>query len=469
MEGSHLISVLRTFSKKEVRECRKWLASPSHNTRNDVIDLFEYLVTNNHLDDEKFLGKDRVFKKIFPGEEFDDARFRQSMHFLTKALEEFLAYQELKEDEVAIQLALARVYRKRKLDRAFQKAMRETENLYEEAPYQDAHFLRNKYLIQQVQYEYQSEKKRTSQLNLQEVSDALDESYFSEKLRQSCFQLSHQAVYKAGYQIGLIEEVLKYIEEKGLQRIPAIGIYYYILKAHSDKSNPVHFQKLKEQIEKHSHSFPLYNLRDIYILAINYCMGQVNLGDKTYLRELFELYKRGIETMALIDNGLISQYTFKNVVTAGTSLKEFDWVKSFIENYQQFLDPAQRENFVHFTLAKLHFEKGDFDKAHRLLVHFDYDDILTNLHAKSMLIRMYYQEGELDALESLLESMRSYVARKKVIGYHKSIYSNLIRYTRRLVRVNPYDPKQITKLRNEIEMAQPLTERQWLLEQLEAL
>jgi hypothetical protein len=84
-----------------------------------------------------------------------------------------------------------------------------------------------------------------------------------------------------------------------------------------------------------------------------------------------------------------------------------------------------------------------------------------------MLLKMYYEEEEFDVLESLLESMRNYVQRKKVIGYHKSNYRNIIRYTRRLLRVNPYDREAKQKLGHEISEAQPLTEREWLLRQLD--
>ena len=157
------------------------------------------------------------------------------------------------------------------------------------------------------------------------------------------------------------------------------------------------------------------------------------------------------------------------MINIGIHLKEFAWVKNSIDNYQQYLDPKHRENFVNFALASLYFEKRDFRKAQQFLLHFEYTDILINLQAKSMLLRMYYEEGEFEALESLLESMRNYMHRKKVIGYHKNIYSNLIRYTRKLVRLNPYNKSQREKLRTEIEAAEQLRERKWFLEQLEAI
>ena len=82
---------------------------------------------------------------------------------------------------------------------------------------------------------------------------------------------------------------------------------------------------------------------------------------------------------------------------------------------------------------------------------------------------MLYEQDELDVLESLLESLRNYLVRKKVIGYHKANYKNIIRLSKKMLKVNPYSQVQKTKLLKEIEEANPLTERKWLLKQMEKL
>ena len=122
MHNSHLIIVLRTFSKKELRELQKWLESPIHNQRDDVLSLLHYLTSSDTLDREKQLRKEKIYEKIFPKEVFDDAKLRQTMHFLLRCVEEFLIYNELQQDVVHTQLTLAGIYRKRKLDKTFKKS-----------------------------------------------------------------------------------------------------------------------------------------------------------------------------------------------------------------------------------------------------------------------------------------------------------------------------------------------------------
>lgn len=471
MENSNLIVILRTFSAAESRKFRKWLLSPFHNQREDIVQLYDYLTGGERLMQEKYLQKERVFAKIFPGETHDDARLRQVTHFLLKAVEDFLTFEESQEDEVRRRLDLARVFRRRQLDKLYLKATKHAAELLEHTPYRNAYFLRNEYLLQREHYAFLSEKQkqRAMPLNLTEMSEALDRSFVADKLRQACLMLAHQTVYKAEYDMRLLQEVLQYVEQKQWLDEPAIGIYYYGYKSITERDHPTHFERLKQLILDRGHLFPSSEARDMYLMAINYCIGRMNAGAEAFIREAFELYRRGFEQRILIENDTISRWTFLNVIMIALTLSEFEWAETFIESYQGFLEETHKENFVHFSRALLLYEKRDYGQAMLLLNTADYDDMLINLRSKALLMKMFYEQDMMDSLESLLEATRTYMTRKKVMAYHKAFFSNLVHLTRKLLRINPYDQEQKTKFREEILSADPLTskERNWLLEQLE--
>ncbi len=467
MQKSVLIKILRTCTKKEYRDLHKWLASPMHNQRKDVARLFGYIMDDNHLYNDSFLEKEAAYKWVFPKEPFDDAKMRQTMHFTTKCVEEFLIYQELLDDPVNARIALAKTLRKRKLSKPFEKQLRETQKVQKNQAFRNGQFLRNEYFIQQEQYYYFSGINRL-EFNLQEMADALDSMYIADKLRQSCLMLAN--VYKKQeYEIGMLDDVLNVVKTKDFLNIPAIAIYYYSYMAQTNKEDESHFLNLKHELTEYGQLFPVSEIRDIYLLAINYCIGRINAGIPQYLREAFELFREGLEQKFLLDEGALSRYTFINVVTIGTNLKEFDWIEFFISDYQKYIEEKYRENIVSYSLGRLHFFRKEYDKAMRLFSQVEYDDILMNLNAKVMQIQMFYEQEELDVLESLLESMRTYLVRKKVIGYHRSNYKNIIRYTKKLIKANPFSKTQRGKLQKEIEEATPLTEKKWLLEKLKNL
>jgi hypothetical protein len=470
MEKSHLIHVLKTLDKKETREFRKWLLSPAHNLRHDVVDLYDYLMSGNHLLSEKALDKNRVFKSVYPKHKFDDAELRQVNHFLFKALENFLLYNELLTDEVRSHTILSKVYRQRQLPKLFQKTISTGQKIQNEQPFRNHQYFENEYFLQFELYTYLSGLGRSVPLNLQDVSNANDVAYLANKLQLSCIMLSHQAVFKTEYKMSLLDEVIHLVESNPYYLgVPAISIYYHSYKAISENGNVSHFYRLKELLEKNGSLFPTHELRVIYLLTINYCIGRINAGESAFVRESYELYKSGFTRKIFLENGILSRFTFSNAISTGLNLKEYKWVERFIEEYKPYLDELHRENFVHFNVARLHFEKKEYDRAMKLFAQSDYDDILMSLNAKTMLLKMYYELDEINALESLLGSMRTYLQRKKVLGYHKSNYQSIIHFTKKLLKLPPYASDQHAKLKKELTEATPLTERKWLLDQLERI
>ena len=468
MNKSHLISILRTCSKKELRELRKWLHSPAHNQREDVQLLLNYLTRKDHLHQASALEKEVVFMHIHPNETYNDAKMRQTIHFFMKTLEAFLLYQEISTDSIQAKTILARIYRKRKLDKPFVKQMKVNKQLLEGLEIRNGQFLRNQYQLAEEGYLYYSNIKRTN-LNLQETSNALDATYIADKLRQSCLMLAHQTVYKIDYHIGLLPEVLNYVEQNQLLQVPAIAMYYYTYKTITDKQNDDHFTHLQREITQSGGRFPREELRDIYLHALNYCIGKTNAGDAAYIRKAFELYKEGFERNAFIEENNLSRWTFLNVVINGLKLQEYEWVAEFMGKYQQYVDEKYRDSFMNYGQALLHYELGHYEAAMRLLVQFDTNEVIVNLRAKNLLLKMYYEQDEFDVLESLLESMRNFLVRKKVMGYHKANFNNFIKMTRKLLKVNPFQAKDKEKLKAEMEAINPLTteDRAWLLEQLD--
>ncbi|MEZ5038955.1 MAG: hypothetical protein R2828_03660 [Saprospiraceae bacterium] len=471
MKNSHLVAILQTFSKKEIREMRKWLHSPIHNQREDVVDLFDYLMAGKHLSEEKFLEKEKIFPKLFPNQSYDDAKFRQTVHFLLKSTEEFLVVCDLLKNKTAQQVSLTQNLRRRNLEKPFFKSLQEAKNVHEASQFRNFNFYRNEYLIQLEQYTSMEGKERMTEMNLQEVSDSLDIYFIAEKLKESCRMIFHQHVYKVQYKIGLLNEIITHIESNPeLLNIPAISIYYYVFKAITAENSSGYFENIRTQIQNNGNYFPPSEIKEIYLMAINYCIGKANTGrGDIFIKHTYEFFKHGFENKIFVENGIISRFTFRNAISAALRMKEYDWVNYFIHAFKDFLEEPYRESFFLHGLARLKFESKQYEEAMKLLVSTNFDDLLTNLNAKTMLLKMYYELDEDDALDSLLESMRTYIHRKKVMGYHKENYQNLIRYTKKIARVNPFKKEDVKALKTEILTAIPLTEKDWLLQQLDNL
>ncbi|MEO0341413.1 MAG: hypothetical protein AAF242_19660, partial [Bacteroidota bacterium] len=162
--------------------------------------------------------------------------------------------------------------------------------------------------------------------------------------------------------------------------------------------------------------------------------------------------------------------TFRNTVNSGTIIGEFEWIYDFISKYKKYLPEDQCEETIQFSLGKYHFEKGEYDKAQDYLITINPSAINLNLMIRSMLIRIYYSQDSFMLLDALLESMKVYIKRKSgLTPQYRKPFLNLIKFTKKLIKVNPYDKAAKAKLRTEIEAARPLIAKDWFLEQVDSL
>jgi len=467
MKKSRLFSVFCTLSKRELRELRKMVRSPFFNQREYVAILYDYLY-ECHIELRVDPAKEQAYRRLFPNTPFDHPRLRLAMSLLLKLIEQFLVYNKVFEDPGKSKIQLAAIYRERKLDRQFETAIKDAQEWQAKKAIRNAEYYNDLYNIQLEQYLYSSARKHTEELNLQEISDTIDINYLTLKLRQTCLLLSHQTVYKTEYRFGLLDDVLKYIEDQGYLHIPAISVYYYCYHALVHPGKGGYFGNLKQLIFQHGHEFLLNETRDLYLLAINYCIKRLNEGNMEFFKEGLDLYKESLKNDYLLVNGTLSRFSYNNAVAMGLRIGEYEWVEGFIHKYKEALGKPYRENTFSFNLSRLEYERKNYDSALQLLQKADYRDILLNLGVKTLQLKIYYELKEYDLLESHLDSMRIFIRRKEVIGYHQTNYLNIVNYTKKLLGANFYDKQMIASLRERIEVEDILTEKNWLLEQLNA-
>ncbi|NJO86706.1 MAG: hypothetical protein HC821_01115 [Lewinella sp.] len=466
-----LIAIYRSLDKPEQRALGKWLASPAHNQREDVLALHQYLLAGNHLYKTSALEKTRLWRRLFGNDDFDDARLRQTLHFALRATEEWLAFQHWQENQVQQKLALAAHYRRRKLDGPLERTLRQIEQLQTEFPFRNEDYFRNEYLLQLEHYTNLGTQLRTQKdVRLQAVADALDHAYLIEKLRHCCNMLFHQRVSSAPYETGLLDEAIRHIEARQLEKTPGLATYYFVIKAITapdTEREAQYFEQLRSTVRQNGHLLPVPEQREVYLMAINLCIPKINSGIEAYSREAFEWYRLGIAAGILVENETLTRYTFLNATFLAIRLNELVWAEEFLEKYQSLLDEAHREQAYGFAKARLFYAKNDYSATMRLLSQMDFKDHAHNLFSKYMLLKMYYELEEFDALESLLDSLSAYLRRREIVENQKTNGQNIIRLARNLLRLDPYDRSKKEAYRQEVLNTQPLTERDWFLAMLE--
>jgi hypothetical protein len=479
MNNSTLIQLFKSLDKADRRQLRKVVNSPYFNQREDVTALFEYI--DKHIDGgAPKLMKEKVFAAIYNKQKFEVDRFYHTMSILNQIILKYLAVSEFEKQTPQYNQLLNQSLRQRGVEKIYEKTLTDAKNHLEQQPLRNARYHHNSFLLRYEQFDSQQQLHRDATFELQEMTYDFHFYCIAEVLRLAPALLSHQAISKKEYQQPLLDAVIE-IAEQHLD-IPAIATQYYALQTlrgsksitrANESSNNIaengtdteglFFQKLKNEITTNQKLFPESELRDLIMVAINYCIRRQNRGELEYVREALDLFQLGLSDGVLFENGVLSPYTYKNVLMLALKINDYDWAKQFLNDYEKFLPEKERENLFKYNYAIYSFRKKDYDKAIQLLQEVNLKEVLFNLDARRMLARIYYDLNEFSALDSYIESSKIYLHRQNDIGYHKESYTNFFRTIEKFLKSDLRSTAVKDKLRQEVTDTQMIVERDWLL------
>ena len=462
MEKTSLFRVLQSFSKRDIRKFRKFLHSPYHNQRQDVIRLFGYLI--QHI--ENAPQRQAVYQHLFPNRTFKEQELRYIMSYLMKNIKQYFALEAIQQDKFVVQHHLIQSLKQRGLESFFLTEWSMAIQALEETQLKNATYFYQKYQLYWEKLEFTQIKRRSGDLHLQAISDGLTVSYVIQLLWLACTMLVHQTMGKRIYELKLLEDILIKIERGEWHNNPPIMVFYYAYQSLSQPDSMDYFHQFSQMLNTHATKFSQAEAADIYKLAINFCIRRFNRGEESFAKEALNLYQSGLENRVFLQNGLLSRFTYNNVVLLGLRLKAIEWVKKFLDDYRPFLPAKERENTYLYNLAIYYYRIQQYDKVFDLLQQTKFKEKLYNLDARRMIARIYYERQDLDALESHLDSFRVYIHRLKDIGYHKEIYLNFIKFLKKLLYLNKQDKTDRLLLKKEIETASVVAEKDWLLKQV---
>lgn len=464
MQNNKLFNILTYLDKSEIVRCRKYLHSPYFNNSENLANLFE-LFLELVVKDAEEIPKEKIWKKIFPKEKYDDVRFRKLCSDLLKLIEGFLAQQLYEENPIRQATHLIEAVARKKMLKLYNTAMKTARLLSERQLYQPANHYFYEYQIERNYYDILShQEKRVSKTNVENIVKNLDIFYLAEKLKYYCSVLSRQYQVSHEYKLLFIDEIIAHLSKHDYTHIPSIEVYYQILLTQTESEHQVHYFKLKDYLQKYSHLFPLGEAYEIYTYALNYCIRMTNAGVKDFLNEYFIVYKELLQKNIInFSDEEHGPPHFKNIILASLRLGEYDWTEKFINDYKDQLPADQRDNAVTFNLAQLYFYKNAYNKVIRYLHQVEYEDLTYNLNSKVILMCTYYELDEIEPLYSLMESFRVYLQRNnKIAANRRQNYINFIKFIKKLTKLIAGDKKRIAQFLEELAGTTGVVSSDWL-------
>lgn len=467
MKHSKLISLLESFNSSELRAFKDFLSSPYFNKKEINLELYKILkpLAKQGFPEEK-VKREVIFHKLFPNEKYDERKLNHVISEVFRLTEQYLGIQEFEQDRALPYLYAARAHLKKQQEKAYLHQIRKARKKLEEKQYRDRQYYYQSTLLEELEEQhFLSKKVHRENFSLQNAANQLDRFYLTQKLQYICNMLDRQKFLPTRYEMSSLPALKQMLELNSFQSEPAIQVYHYLMLALNQKSNKSSFDQFRSYFNGYQNIFTDDEIRQLYLLAINFCVHKIRIGERAYATELLSLYTEGIDKRILLENEKLSPWIYKNVVKLGLGLQRLEWVEDFVKKYSQYLSKALRKDAYHFSLADIYFHKKAYSSALYELNQVEFSDIYYNLDAKTTLLKIYYETGETEAFISLISSFKIFLRRQKALTKH--VKASYLNFANLLYKIFKMKTNEFEQIQTEISSVKALSGRTWLLNQIQ--
>lgn len=429
-----LLDTFYAFNPIELNQLKQFIHSDFVNKNQKVCKLFEFLINNKRED----LTYEKINSHLFPNSKTTETQKTHNYaSLLYDLLCRFLVWKNLQQKSMLSHVLLLEELRARNLYNNFEKEL----NLPRKGNTDDIRNDKHNYYQfavseQEDLYFLQLETRKQSD-SLQKKNDALDIYYFSSKLKCLCDMINRKNIIKIEFKRHFEREIINYIQthSKAYMKHPSIKMYFLIYQLLVETNQVSDYYKYKNELFENYIYFPLEEKKDLFGYAQNYCIRKVNHGNKEFLNELFELYNFQLENEILI-TPFLKQSTYKTIVALGLRLQKNDWTENFIEKYAKDIQKEHRENAYYFNKATFYYSIQKTKQALLLLQNVRFTDVYYNTDARTLMIRIYFEQNDHEALTSAINNFKSFLKRNKLLSKGQiTLYNQFITYVKRIYAI----------------------------------
>ncbi len=456
MTDSKIYQVIIQLKRIEQNRLRKYVQSPYFNANETLVVLLDILLQHQQQNGkaEMPLTKQKIWTLLPETQgEYNDLRFRKHCSDLLSLTENFLSQEVYETDKLQQASYLIEAVTHHKLDKLYNNAERNADVESQRYPYRTSEYYFKQYQIQKNLYDLrEADVNRFDKSNIELIINNLDYFYLAEKMRWYSTILNRKNLISHDYSLLFVDEIINHLQKYPYEDILPISLSYLTYQIHIDSPDDSHYFNLKKMLYENERLLTHNENKLNYFYLLNFAQRKLNQGSIIFLKEYLELFKYLLNTDFLLENGQLDPWLFRNVVTIALRLGEYKWTEEFLDSYKNKLPPDQIDNAARYNYATLYFYQKKYEKAIPLLNSVDFNDLGYNLNSKTILIAIYYELDEDNALSALMDSFKTYLNRhKEITGDRRMLYINMIKYTKKLLKLNPGDKTEIAKIRAEIE------------------
>jgi len=498
LNNSRLFDLIAHLDRREFVELGKWLRSPFHNTSEKVIKLYEGIKTKhrntgrpvNELTLLKYIGLIPSVKQknVEPQHRKE---LKDVMHKMTFQIQDYMVWKKVKKDSVFARQQLIEALMERGMHRHMLPLITKSEKELQATPYQDIVYCEQAFKLEEMRFglhiilnSLDIKKIETSLLTL---INTLEDYSLSNLLKFYCSAISYERILNVRQNYPLRSTIQEYLENHDNKQ-PSVGIYHRMLQLLINKKEETYYG-FKDFLFQHLDVFDIGEVRQFFNCALNYCTQMIKQGNKTFIKEKFMLYEKGLELGCWSQNGYFPQNQYIKIIQNALLLHKVYWANNFIDQYTNLLKEETKNLVIDYCNALVYHHNKQHEKA---MYHLPTDklppDFSYYLHIKILKVKIHYDSNDWGflpdggyAILNELENMRQYVnrpsreiaqnIREQYINF-KNIFTAIFNRKRKIMYPDdtpPVTQAKLESLRTKLNKTSPIVERTWLEEKIKEL
>lgn len=488
MIKSKVIDILRTFDEGEFREFGKFVNSPYFNENNKLKETYAILRKYRPGFAQKSLTKENLYSRLFNGKKYNDSTMRKILSGLSKLASEYMIHSGLdRKNTFQKNLILLWGFDEKNLDNHFGKHLTSLDGVYKMIRNIEDDYFKCNFELEVARlnfalgrgkggFEPENVLKNLTRCSTYIICYCLITTF---KLNQDILVtgVSYDFDYKKTIAYEFIESLqpegfLRKVREYAPEFYPVIAIYYnrFMIASGKDESGEF-YRELKKLVLSNIELFSRFEKYNLMLFLENSCDEKI-LNGKDFRKELHHIHKemlsKGLYTSE--DKDYFPLIRFRKVIRNALSINELSWTEKFMENYLDKLPVNYRREMYCYSKAMLQFKSGDFERALENISKVKFE--VYSMKYDVWLVKLC-TEFELGYFEQALYSIDSYKHLLKNDNTSpvrmKERFINFITYYLKILKLKSGEKTGSIDneiLKNEIEAAKVLWEKDWLLEKL---
>lgn len=427
MKNTKLIQILKTFSKEEIKEFEKFVASPYFSRGRDLLLFYKSLKSYYPGFDDPDFTYERIFRKLYPKVKYNKSKSENLMRVISSELvrltEEFLICRNLRMNKLRSTIGLLEEYNVRNLNNLFSSlyayTQKDLSNLmggFTSHSFADLYVLRMYEVISDL---HQNKKLRSTLLAQVYLLNHI--FLCSANFIQNAFITKFN--YNIDHKENLTEQLMicfdfkKFITRldllKGIKKQDKdiLELCFYHLAYTLDRDNKDYILKIEKLFYKTRHTFRNDHKLSFYY-QLNTALENLNEPNKFYT-----LYKNLLgDKIYGTGHGREMPFMMYFNILFNFSNKNPDEAEKFILKYINYLNIDNKESFYNYSFALIEFKRKNFDKALEYIANVQIEFFSFKFHLKILYLQIYYELNYSEQALSMIDSFKHFLKKNKYVS-----------------------------------------------------